>query len=193
MTTIIGHHHISMLMKDAKTNNRFYSEVLGMRRVKKTVNQDSPFMYHLFYGDLTGSAGTELSFFEMPMLAQAVRGTNAITRIGLLVPSYESLHYWKRRFEQFGVQHSDITAFAGRDAILFEDHEGLRLAIINNNGEPVPAHWQQWDGSSVVQEHRIMGMGTVEITVKNMQKLSSMLTEMFGYQVKAQDEQSAIL
>ena len=67
MYKIPGHHHISMITKDAKINNQFYEKVLGLRRVKKTVNQDDPSMYHLFYGDLTGSAGTELSFFEMPM------------------------------------------------------------------------------------------------------------------------------
>ena len=99
MYTIPGHHHISMVTKNAKTNNNFYQNVLGLRRVKKTVNQDNPFMYHLFYGDLTGSAGTELSFFEMPNVGRTIRGTNAITQIGLLVPSIESLTFWKRRFE----------------------------------------------------------------------------------------------
>ena len=99
MNKIKGHHHISMITKKGKQNNQFYVKVLGLRRVKKTVNQDDPSMYHLFYGDLTGSAGTELSFFEMPMAGSTKRGTNAITRIGLLVPSYDSLLYWKERFE----------------------------------------------------------------------------------------------
>jgi len=193
MPIISGHHHISMLIKDAKANNYFYKTVLGLRRVKKTVNQDSPFMYHLFYGDLTGSAGTELSFFEMPMLAQTVRGTNAITRIGLLVPSYDSLLYWNERFEKLGVQHGEITKFAERDAILFEDHEGLRLALINNNGEEVPEKWQQWDDSSVQREHRILGMGPVEITVRSLEKLSSMLQEVFGYTEQTRQEQFAVL
>lgn len=75
MPIISGHHHISMLTKNAQINNHFYQQILGLRRVKKTVNQDNPFMYHLFYGDLTGSAGTELSFLkclwqEVPFAAQ---------------------------------------------------------------------------------------------------------------------------
>lgn len=82
MYKIPGHHHISMITKDAKINNHFYEKVLGLRRVKKTVNQDDPSMYHLFYGDLTGSAGTELTFFEIPQAGRTVRGTNAITKIG---------------------------------------------------------------------------------------------------------------
>ena len=100
MYKIPGHHHISMVTKNANENNHFYQNVLGLRRVKMTVNQDDPSMYHLFYGDITGSPGTELSFFEIPIVGKTYRGTNAITRIGLLVPSVESLHYWKARFEE---------------------------------------------------------------------------------------------
>lgn len=91
MSTILGHHHISMLVKNAKETNTFYQDVLGLRRVKVTVNQDDPSMYHLFYGDKTGSPGTGLTFFEMPNIGRTHRGTNAITRIGLMVPSEESL------------------------------------------------------------------------------------------------------
>ena len=91
MYKIPGHHHISMITKNASQNNHFYRHVLGLRRVKVTVNQDDPSMYHLFYGDKTGSPGTELSFFEIPLVGTTHRGTNAITRIGLLVPSEESL------------------------------------------------------------------------------------------------------
>ena len=129
MNKIAGHHHISMITKKGQQNNQFYQKVLGLRRVKKTVNQDDPSMYHLFYGDLTGSAGTELSFFEIPMAGRTKRGTNAITRIGLLVPSYDSLLYWKRRFELVDVKHGELTMYAGREALHFEDCEGLALSF----------------------------------------------------------------
>ncbi|WP_002148720.1 ring-cleaving dioxygenase [Bacillus cereus] len=181
MYTIPGHHHISMVTKNAKTNNDFYQKVLGLRRVKKTVNQDNPFMYHLFYGDLTGSAGTELSFFEMPNVGRTIRGTNAITQIGLLVPSIESLTFWKRRFESLQVAHGEITTYAGRDALHFEDQDGLRLVMLNNNGEEVPEYWTAWDESSVEQNYRILGMGTVEMTVRSLNKLSKTLTGLLSY------------
>lgn len=181
MYTIPGHHHISMVTKNAQTNNDFYQKVLGLRRVKKTVNQDNPFMYHLFYGDLTGSAGTELSFFEMPNVGRTIRGTNAITQIGLLVPSSESITFWKERFEAFQVTHGEITTYAGRDALHFEDPDGLRLVLLNNNGEEVPEYWTAWDESSVEKNHRILGMGTVEMTVRSLNKLSKTLTDLFGY------------
>lgn len=188
MQKISGHHHISMLTKNGKKNNDFYTKILGLRRVKKTVNQDSPSMYHLFYGDLTGAAGTELTFFEMPVAGRTVRGTNAITRIGLLVPSYDSLLYWKKRFELLQVEHSDITTYAGKDALLFEDHEGLRMVLLNHNGQAIPAEWQAWDGSDIASGHRILGMGTVEMTVRYLQRTVNLLQELFDYSVVTEDD-----
>lgn len=192
MHKIPGHHHISMITKNAKMNNQFYQKVLGLRRVKKTVNQDSPSMYHLFYGDLTGSAGTELSFFEMPMAGRTVHGTNAITQIGLLVPSLESLEYWKNRFELLDVVHGEITTYAGREALPFEDTEGLRLILLNNNGEEVPKHWSAWEDSIVEQKHRILGMGTTEITVRYLDRTAKTLKDMFGYVEVNRSEKEAI-
>ncbi|MBS4197930.1 ring-cleaving dioxygenase [Lederbergia citri] len=181
MYKIPGHHHISMITKDAQINNHFYQKVLGLRRVKKTVNQDDPSMYHLFYGDLTGSAGTELSFFEMPYVGRTHRGTNAITKIGLLVPSFESLEFWKNRFESMDVKHGDITKYAGRDALHFEDSEGLRMVLLNNNGDDIPEYWSAWKDSVIEEEHRILGMGTVELTVRHLEKTARTLRDMFGY------------
>ncbi|MEH7384783.1 ring-cleaving dioxygenase [Bacillus sp. JJ1521] len=180
MYTISGHHHISMITKDANQNNRFYREVLGLRRVKMTVNQDDPSMYHLFYGDKTGSPGTELSFFEIPPVGRTHRGTNAITQIGLLVPTKSSLTYWKARFEEYGVQHSEITTYANKPALHFEDEEGLRMVLLVSNGEKVE-HWETWEKSIVPVEHQIQGMSSVEITVRRLDKLAKTLTEMFGY------------
>lgn len=180
MFKIPGHHHISMITKNASKNNYFYKKVLGLRRMKLTVNQDAPSMYHLFYGDKTGSPGTELTFFEIPAAGKTYRGTNAITRIGLLVPSEESLHYWKRRFEKFNVSHEDITVYANRPSLPFEDHEGLRLILTVANGKKID-FWEPWVHSDVPEEHQIQGMGPVEITVKRLEKLANTLTNMFGF------------
>ncbi|MEI2315020.1 ring-cleaving dioxygenase [Bacillus paramobilis] len=191
MYEIKGHHHISMVTKNASENNYFYKNVLGLRRVKMTVNQDDPSMYHLFYGDKTGSPGTELSFFEMPLVGKTYRGTNAITRIGLLVPSEESLHYWKERFEKFGVKHSEITTYANRPALQFEDAEGLRLVLLVSNGEKVE-HWETWEKSEVPAKHQIQGMGSVEMTVRRLDKLASTLTDIFGYTEVSRSDEEAI-
>lgn len=191
MYTIPGHHHISMITKNAKENNYFYRHVLGLRRVKMTVNQDDPSMYHLFYGDKTGSPGTELSFFEIPLVGRTHRGTNAITQIGLLVPSEESLLYWKKRLEEYGVQHGDLTTYANRSALHFEDAEGLRMVLLVSNGEKVE-HWETWDKSNVPVEHQIQGMGSVEITVRRLDKLARLLTEIFGYKEVSRTEDEVI-
>ncbi|GGE63424.1 ring-cleaving dioxygenase [Priestia taiwanensis] len=192
MYKILGHHHISMKTKNGKENNDFYTKVLGLRRVKKTVNQDDPSMYHLFYGDRVGSAGTELSFFEMPTVGRTHRGTNAITQIGLLVPSSESLLYWQKRFELFGITHGERITYAGREALPFEDSEGLRLILINNNGDEVPSFWTAWEGSTVEGNHRILGMGPIEITVRNIQATVRVLTEVFNYIEIARTESEVI-
>ncbi|MCU5597427.1 ring-cleaving dioxygenase [Bacillus wiedmannii] len=191
MYEIKGHHHISMVTKNGSENNHFYKNVLGLRRVKMTVNQDDPSMYHLFYGDRTGSPGTELSFFEIPLVGKTYRGTNAITRIGLLVPSEESLHYWKERFEKLGVEHSEITTYANRLALQFEDAEGLRLVLLVSNGEKVE-HWETWEKSEVPAQHQIQGMGSVEMTVRRLDKLANTLTDIFGYTEVSRSDEEAV-
>lgn len=191
MYKIPGHHHISMITKDARQNNHFYRHVLGLRRAKVTVNQDDPSMYHLFYGDKTGSPGTELSFFEISQVGNTYRGTNAITKIGLLVPSEESLLYWKARFEEHGVEHRHITTYANHPALHFEDSEGLRMVLLVSNGAKV-AHWESWEKSAVPIQHQIQGMGTIEITVRRLDKLASTLTDMFGYTEISRTEEEAI-
>lgn len=182
MYTISGHHHISMLAKNGKRTNEFYETVLGMRRVKKTVNQDDPSMYHLFYGDRTGSPGTELTFFEMPYAGATHRGTNAITRIGLVVSSEESLSFWKQRFAKYEVPFIE-GEYAKRRALLFEDEDGLQLAL---QVEPDARleHWEAWADSEVPEAYQIKGMGTIEMQVRRLYKLERTLTELFGYNVE---------
>ncbi len=178
-----GHHHISMITKNAQKNNDFYTKVLGLRRVLMTVNQDAPDMYHLFFGDKTGAPGTELTFFEIPMSGMTHKGTNSISRIGLLVPSYDSLLYWEDRLNHFNVKNNGITFYAGKASLTFEDHEGLSFVLINHQQKEIPASWQAWDGSDVPIEHRILGMGTIELTVREPEKTINLLGAIFNYEV----------
>lgn len=191
MVQIKGHHHISMMTKDAKENNHFYQMVLGLRRVKMTVNQDDPSMYHLFYGDLTGSPGTELTFFAMPQIGRTYEGTNMINRIGLVVSSVKSLTFWKKRFEQFGVIHGEITTYANRSALHFEDKDGLQLVL--QVSDETPPLWEPWGKSTVPEEHQIKGMGTVEMNVRRIEKLKRTLTELFHYSMIEEQQDELIL
>src|SRR5699024_10676066 len=129
-------------------------------------------MYHLFYGDTIGSPGTELTFFEMPMAGQTHRGTNAITRIGLLVPTEESLQYWKERLTTYHVDHEEIGTYANRPAMHFTDKDGLEL-VFQVAETPASYTWHPWEASTVPEEHQVRGIGTVELTVKRPEKLAS--------------------
>ncbi|MGE7598119.1 VOC family protein [Lysinibacillus fusiformis] len=192
MSKITGHHHISMITKNAHENHQFYHHLLGLRRVKKTVNQDDPSMYHLFYGDLTGSPGTGLTFFELAHAGRTHRGTDAITRIGLLVPSYDSLMYWKNRLDEFQIEHSEITTYGGTDAIYLEDPDGLRLVLLNNQDKPIPQEWTKWQDSSVEMAHQILGMGPVELTVSSLEDAAKTIVHLFGYKERSKTETEAV-
>lgn len=191
MLTIAGHHHISMITKNAQQNVHFYRDQLGLRLVKKTVNQETPSMYHLFYGDETGSPGTSLTFFEMPFVGSTYRGTNAITRIGLLVKNDDALTYWKNRFEQLKIPHNKFINYSGRKALPFQDPDGLELLLMDGSGEKLPSFWKTWENSSVPKKYQILGMGPVEMTARRPQKLINMLENLFGYEKVGNKEQEA--
>ncbi|WP_020008051.1 VOC family protein [Salinicoccus albus] len=178
---IKGHHHISMFTKDLKEINQFYTEILGLRRVKISVNQSDPGMYHVFYGDTTGTAGNDLTFFEIPNIGSTHKGTNAITAIGLLVPGRDSLIYWQHRVADLGTDVSEIFDYAGTEAIEFQDIEGLKLVLINHGSRAIRENWEPWAGNDVDPAHMILGMGTVELSVHEKAETVNLLTELFGY------------
>src|SRR5205085_12644472 len=123
---LAGIHHLTAITADAPGNLDFYTQTLGMRLVKKTVNQDDVSAYHLFYADGLGSPGTDLTFFDWPATPER-RGTRAIVRTGLRVAGAESLRYWADRFGELRVKHDDVVEHDGRATLGFEDHEGQRL------------------------------------------------------------------
>lgn len=190
---ISGHHHVSMFTKDLEENNHFYTEVLGLRRVKISVNQGDVRMYHVFYGDAEGSPGNDLTFFEMPNIGKTHRGTNMISGIGLLVPSHESLEYWGRRLDSYEVDHDGISSYAGREALRFRDPDGLVLILLNHENKDIPEAWRPWEENDIEDAHRILGMGTVEITVEDKGTLTSLLHTMFGYTITQEDKEETLL
>ncbi|GAB3059713.1 VOC family protein [Salinicoccus sesuvii] len=172
-----------MFTKDLKENNHFYTEVLGLRRVKVSVNQGDPKMYHVFYGDTLGSPGNDLTFFEIGNIGSTHPGTNMISAIGLLVPSADSLIYWQQRLDGLDVAHDGIIHYGNRQGLRFKDPDGLVIVLINHEHQPVPKEWQPWGATNISSSHHILGMGTVEITVENMASLSSLLEDTFSYTI----------
>jgi glyoxalase family protein len=124
METLDGIHHISAITADATQNLLFYEGVMGLRLVKKTVNQDNPTVYHLFYADEDGSPGADLTFFEYPGLVRGRAGAGMIHRIGIRVASREALEFWARRLASAGIE----STLEG-DLLRFEDPEGLGLEL----------------------------------------------------------------
>jgi len=190
MTHVLGHHHLSMITKQAQRNNHFYTHVLGLRRVKLTVNQDEPSMYHLFYADRVGTPGTSLTFFEIPAVGKTYRGTNAITRIGLVVSSPDSLTYWDERLRLRGIETERHHAYAGYEALTFEDPEGLRFVLVASASDTLDH--APWGGVDVPETHQIKGIGPVEITVRDQASIGRILVDVFGMIEVRNDQQGTV-
>ncbi len=122
--TLTSLHHVSALTAQAANNLDFYTQALGLRLVKKTVNQDDTSSYHLFYGDERGNPGTEVTFFDIPFAAPTRPGVGSISRIALRVTGSESLAWWQERFETLGIEHDPLTTEDGRAVLAFRDLEG---------------------------------------------------------------------
>src|SRR5919199_410503 len=181
-----GLHHVTAVTGHAADNVRFYTEVMGMRLVKKTVNQDDVSAYHLFYGDELGRPGTEITFFDWPHLKLAPNhaGFGEISATALRVPGREALEWWTKRFEESSVAHEGIEERGGRAFISFTDFEGQRLRLVDDSvpdeSTGVPGG-KPWDGSSVPQEVGIRGLGGVDLTVQDLGPTEWVLTEVLGF------------
>lgn len=179
-----GQHHVSAITANAKENYDFYTKTLGLRLVKKSVNQDDTSVYHLFYADERGNPGTDLTFFEFPDAGKSQHGTNSISTTSLRVPNDDSLDYWKERFEQHGVEHDEITEEGGRLSLAFRDFEGQRLLLVSDEHNVGVAGGHPWEKSPVPKEHGILGLGPVTLTVSRLELTSKVLTEVLGFREK---------
>ncbi|MBM7692716.1 glyoxalase family protein [Peribacillus deserti] len=180
-----GIHHVSALTAKASNNYQFYTKVMGMRLIKKTVNQDDTSVYHLFYGDEEGRPGTELTFFEIPMAARTHEGGNSISATSLRVRDNAALEYWKQRFEQHNVYHEDIVDRGGRLTLAFRDPEGQRLILVSDEKNIGVEAGIPWAKSSVPAESAVLGLGPVKLTVRYPEATIGVLTEVLGFRHKA--------
>ncbi|TMJ22976.1 MAG: ring-cleaving dioxygenase [Alphaproteobacteria bacterium] len=173
---LTGIHHLTAISAKPRENLAFYTGLLGMRLVKKTVNQDDVSAYHLFYADGKGSPGTDLTFFDFPAAPER-RGTNSISRTGLRVAGEGSLRFWRDRLRQAGGNVGEIAEVDGRLTLPFEDGEGQRL-VLGDDGGAGPA--SPWEGSAVPAEHQIRGLGPIVLTVHDLRHTAAALTEVMN-------------
>lgn len=173
---LTGIHHLTAITAQAAENLRFYTHTLGLRLVKKTVNQDDTSAYHLFYADGLASPGTDLTFFDWPV-GRERRGTHSIARTGLRVGSPETLQWWKARFDELKVLAGDIREVGGRQTLDFEDAEGQRFRLtVDDSGAPS----NPWERSPVPAEHQIKGLGPITISVPDLRPTEAVLVQVMN-------------
>ena len=174
---LTGIHHLTAVSADIRGNHRFYTGTMGMRLVKRSVNQDDVSAYHLFYADAVGSPGTDLTFFDWPVPPER-RGTHSITRTHLRVDGSEALAWWHDRLRAAGVAAAEVAERDGRLTLDFEDPEGQRLALVDDGGAgdaPVP-----WDRSPVPAAYQIRGLGPILMSVPDLAPTDVMLTRVLN-------------
>jgi glyoxalase family protein len=171
-----GFHHLTAITADAPQNHNFYTRVLGLRMVKKTVNQDDTSAYHLFYADGLGSAGTDITFFDWPAQRER-RGTNAIVRTGLRIKGEEAFAWWSDHLSKHEVAAQKVTEENGRQVLHFEDFEGQRLSLINDESDAPPHTWIK---SPVPEAMQIRGLGPITLSVPNLAPTDAVLTKLMG-------------
>jgi glyoxalase family protein len=177
-----GIHHVSAITGEAAANVRFYTDVLGLRLVTKTVNQDDVASYHLFYGDETGAPGTDLTFFDVPHARDQRPGTGLITGTSLRVRGAEALRAWAERLDAHDVRRTPVHERGGRRALTLFDDEGQTLHLVDDADETdrVP-DTTPWADGPVPVDQAIRGLGPVEITVAELGPTRQALTEVFGF------------
>jgi glyoxalase family protein len=173
---LLGIHHLTAVSARIRDNLRFYTGTMGMRLVKRSVNQDDVSAYHLFYADGQATPGSDLTFFDWPVPRER-RGTHAITRTGLRVAGAASLLWWQERLRDEGVGASEIREVDGRARLDFEDPEGQRLALVDDGGAG-EAH--PWAKSPVPREHQVRGLGPVVISVPDLAPTALVLEQLLG-------------
>lgn len=174
--SLTGHHHLTAICADAVANHRFYTQALGMRMVKRTVNQDDTSAYHLFYGDGRASPGSDITFFQWPV-PPARRGTRSVIRTGLRVSGKPALEWWAARLTSLGIAHGGIVERNGRLSLDFEDHEGQRLMLVDDGGA---GEGEIWERSPVPPEHQIRGLGPMVLSIPDLEPTDMVLQKLLG-------------
>lgn len=174
---LLGFHHLTAITADVRANHHFYTRLLGLRLVKRSVNQDDTSAYHLFYADGAGSPGTDMTFFDWSIPRER-RGTHSLVRTGFRVDGSAAIEWWAARFDDHDVARSEIVDRDGRQTLDFEDPEGQRLSLVDAAAAgppPVP-----WGGSPVPAEHQLRGLGPVFMSVPTLRPTDIVLTEALG-------------
>lgn len=185
MTTIAPHglHHVTAIAGDPQRNVDFYTRVLGLRLVKRTVNFDAPDTYHLYYGDTAGSPSTLLTFFPWKDVPAGRQGAGLTTATAFSVPG-ESLGWWQRRLAELGVDAEAPVSRDGEEVLTLRDPDGLVIDLVAAPGDTRSG----WDGAaSVPAEHAVRGLHAVTLSEAALEPTQTMLADLLGMKLAAED------
>ena len=179
---ILGLHHVTAISNNAKKNHHFYTDVLGLRMVKKTVNFDDPGTYHFYFGDEQGSPGSIITFFPWEGIGKGVNGAGMATHTGYSVPS-GSFDFWKERLEKFGITTIESEIFEEK-VLSFNDPDGKQLQLIVPN--KIDSR-EPWTTSDISADYAIRGFHNVTLTLRSVNATSKVLTDLLGYSLVKQE------
>ena len=179
---ILGLHHVTAISNNAKKNHQFYTDVLGLRMVKKTVNFDDPGTYHFYFGDEHGSPGSIITFFPWEGIGKGLNGAGMATHTGYSVPE-GSFEFWKEQLAKEGITSSESEVF-GEKVLSFNDPDGMQLQLITPNS--VDSR-DPWTANDISAEYAIRGFHNVTLTLRSIDATSNVLTEILGYSFVKQE------
>ncbi|WP_203651542.1 ring-cleaving dioxygenase [Secundilactobacillus yichangensis] len=180
-TDLIGLHHVTAITSSAPKMFHFMTEALGLHLIKKTVNQDDVATYHLYFTDDMGTAGTDITFFDFPGIAQGHYGKNSISRIGFRVPNDAALDYWLDRFNQYNIQTDAVQESFGAKVLPFYDFDQQRYQLVSDEHNAGLPSGTPYRHSPVPIDVAIGGLGPTVITVSQPEKIGEMLTGTMGF------------
>ena len=176
MDQLIGIHHVTAITSSAEKIYEFFTNILGLRLVKKTVNQDDINTYHLFFADDTGNPGTDMTFFDFKGVNKGKKAGNEIARTSFRVPNDLALDYWLKRFKTYNVKHQGITELFDKKVIFFEDFDGQLYALFSDQNDTGVASGTPWLKGPVPNEFGITGLGPIFFNASLIDKMDNILS-----------------
>lgn len=190
MNELKGVHHITAITSSAEKIYDFFTYVLGLRLVKKTVNQDDIKTYHLFFADDTGSPGTDMTFFDFPGIPKGKHGTDEIHKTSFRVPDDRALDYWVKRFDRLEVKHKGIEERFGKKTLSFVDFDDQQYQLISDENNKGVASGTPWQDGPIPLEYAITGLGPVFVRVSNFDYFKAVLEQVYMFREIAQEGSS---
>ncbi|MFT4414260.1 ring-cleaving dioxygenase [Fredinandcohnia humi] len=187
MNGLKGIHHVTAITSSAEKNYEFFTYILGMRLVKKTVNQDDIQTYHLFFADDTGSPGTDMTFFDFPGIPKGVHGTNEISKTSFRVPNDAAIDYWENRFDRLNVKHTGVKEQFGVKTLSFVDFDDQHYQLVSdekNKGVPAGTPWQK---GPIPLKYAITGLGPLFVRTAHFDFFKEMMEKVLEFKEIAKE------